>query len=109
MSRYIGNMHIVGERDSYNYNTYTDVFGVQDTNITEDHIWPTSRKGSNFADNKQILTKPSNNAKSNNLRGYINDIRFSILNHTTDEIGNVIGTMYISYDDGTTWYEVINN
>lgn len=108
MGKYIGTMWIEGTVESYDYDDGTDVFLIESDITNVDHIWPTARNGSNWKDNKQTITRDANNLKADNIAGYIRDVRFTTLTHAIDDFGKVIGTTYVSYDDGSNWYEVIN-
>lgn len=102
MSYYKGTMHVVGEKKSYDRSKSQDIFNIKGPE-TEDHIWPLSRNGSNSSENIQYLTKVSNSEKSYELKGYINDVRYAVLQKGTKD-DKVIGEMFVSYDGGVTWY-----
>ena len=108
MGKYIGSMWIEGQVLSYDEENKMDAFLIESNYINVDHIWPLSRNGSNWSDNKQTITRAANEAKSDNISGYIDNVRFTTLQHTTDDFDKIIGTMYVSYDGGSNWYEVIN-
>ena len=82
-----------------------DIFGIQCEALEVDHIWPTSREGSNSQKNKQLLCRESNSAKADLSKGKINDIRFAIDIIEQDENKNKIGRMKIKLSNGQ-WKEV---
>lgn len=108
MGKYIGTMWIEGQKLSYNYDEEIDVFLIESDITNVDHIWPTAKNGSNWGDNKQTITKEANEQKADEISGYIGEVRFTTLQHTTDDFDKIIGTTYVSYDYGSNWYEVIN-
>ena len=108
MGKYIGTMWIEGTIYSYSYEDEIDAFLIESDITNIDHIWPKAKNGSNWRDNKQTITKEANELKGDNTSGYIENVRFTTLHHGTDDFDKVIGTTYISYDDGNNWYEVID-
>lgn len=105
MGRYIGTMHIAGEMDSFDYDANECIFGLTGE-ATTDHVWPKSRNGSNVVENKQTLSRESNLLKGNDIKGTINDVRFTTHMFSEDEYGKVVGQMYVTFDGGIDWYEV---
>ena len=105
---YIGTMNVVGELNSFDFNKNIDIFNVKSNNYTNDHIWPISRNGSKKQINSQTITNFSNFEKGRKVSGYVNDVRFAILQSKVDEDGRIIGSMYVSYDQGVKWYLVKN-
>ena len=103
---YIGSMNVIGKRDSFDFHNNKDIFNAKSSNYTKDHIWPASRNGSKAQQNLQTLTKFANFEKGNKVSGCVNDVRFTILQDTIDENDKIIGTMYVSYDQGISWYVV---
>ncbi|MCK5867769.1 MAG: hypothetical protein KAG14_05155 [Mycoplasmataceae bacterium] len=106
MGKYIGTMHIVGEMNSFNSDTNECIFGFIGEPTT-DHIWPKSRNGSNVVDNKQTLSREANLLKANDIKGTINEVRYTTHMHTEDEYGKVVGQMYVTFNGGIDWYKVI--
>ena len=106
MGKYIGSMHIVGQLNSFDFDTNKCIFGFTGE-ATTDHIWPKSRNGSNLIDNKQTLSREANLLKADNIKGRINEVRFTTHMHREDEYGKVVGQMYVTFDGGSDWYEVM--
>ena len=91
---------------SWNKDTNKDCFGNGNPSDI-DHIWPTSKGGSNISENKMRLSKESNREKNDKTKGKVNGIRFSVV-RAMNSNGDVYGKMQIkNSNDEWEWVEVI--
>ncbi len=72
-----------------------DIFGNYCHKFEIDHIYPVSKNGSNWSDNKQYICKESNREKANNTKGYVNGVYFYVKHYGRDDYGKIIGEIYI--------------
>lgn len=72
-----------------------DIFGNYCDQFEIDHIYPLSKGGSNWTDNKQYICRDSNREKSNKTKGHVNGKYFYIKHWGRDDFDKIIGEIFI--------------